>query len=403
MSRDLTTGTLMSKYTPTRVLPSKYIALLALALGGTVGCMDPTEVVVFADTTLGVPCEVDTLRIEIEGAGETETAEVPAGDGQASWTVTKGGGGDDFSVRVLALKEGAVVAEATADATFEDRVSREVVLVLDEECTTETCDLGTSTLSSLRGPDPATRAECVPEVNRYRFTDQSLLVNIIDACTFAAGTFQSFTGLSNTDAAVDDEALAAFLAEEFTFEFYGQVVNRLWVSDDGYISFGDSPEQATFNLVTNTEGITSAGHPENAVLAFWENLEFPANGELCAAVQSSGGIDTLWVTWKNACLGSACATGDRIEYSIGLEEGTNRIIVGFLTMVSATEPDRAAGGQAVVGLVGPNGTECDADECDAEGLCADGVTPCGFTQVFAREQQTGTWPSTFVFTPIVDE
>ena len=76
-------------------------------------CADPTEVVVFVDTTLGVPCEVDTLRISVQGSGDLIEREVPAAEGQVSWTILKDSGGDEFTVNAYAVRLGRVVASGS--------------------------------------------------------------------------------------------------------------------------------------------------------------------------------------------------------------------------------------------------------------------------------------------------
>ena len=363
------------------------------------GCADPTEVVVFVDTTLGVPCEVDAFRISVQGEGAAVERMVPAEEGQASWTVLKESGGDDFTVSAEAMKLGRVIASGVANVAFSEAASLEVELVLSAECAATPCDFSAN-VASLSDPPDAVRDTCEGKASRYTYRDQTGLVDLIDACALAAGPFESFSGLSNDEVPIDDSELTSLMTSGFDFRLYGQKVERAWVSDDGYVSFGVEPTGATFDRVTNNQGLTSPGHPSFAVVPFWDNLAFPTSGQACVAMQNAGGRDTLWITWKNACLGPACAPTDQLEFSVGLEEGTNRIVIGYETMFSTSEPDRASGGQAVVGIIRKDEPSCAAAECDAAGLCGDGVTPCGFTQIFAREAQMTDWPVTYVLEPV---
>lgn len=359
-------------------------------------CADPTEVVVFVDTTLAVPCAVDTFRITVEGAGAAEVREANAADGQASLTVVKDSGGNNFTVQVEGLVGGAVVASGTANVAFQDGISRQVALVLDETCREAPCDF-TESLGDLATPPAASRASCEDVADRYTFAAQTGLVEVVDACDLSAGPFQRFTTLSSEEVRIDDETLAGLIADDFDFRLYGEPVNQVWVTDDGYVSFGAQPSNATFDRVTNSEGITSPGHPERAVLGFWDDLALsPDDGAVCAAMVSAGGRNTLWVSWTHACI-APCNPADDLNFSIGLEEETNRITIGFGRMESL-QADRAAAAGAVVGVIGAAPLGCDAGQCSAEGTCADG-TPCGFTEVISRTRQTDGWPATFVLRP----
>lgn len=365
----------------------------------TAACADPTEVVVFVDTTLAVPCEVDTFRITIQGNGPAVVREASAEDGQASVTVLKDSGGNTFTVRAEGLVGEVVAASGSANVAFQPGASRQVTMVLGPDCADAPCDF-TPTLSGLAAPPPASRGSCDDVASRYTFSDETGLVEALDACDLSAGPFQRFTGLSSQEVLVDDETLADLIANDFDFRLFGEKVERVWVTDDGYVSFGPQPSNATFDRVTNTDGITSPGHPERAVLGFWDNLALsPADGAVCAAMVDSGGRKTLWVSWSHACI-DPCNPADDLNFSVGLEEDTNRITIGFGTMESL-QADRAAGVGAVVGVIGGDTPACEASACSAEGLCPDG-TPCGFTEVFSRTRQTDGWPATFVLRPVSD-
>lgn len=370
---------------------------LAAALLAASSCANPTEVLVYADTTLGVPCQIDSYQIVIEGE-ETETIEASA-TGQESVAIVKGGGGDAFRIVVNGMRRGEVVATAFANASFQDYTTRQVVVTLTQACINTPCDFSDE-VGGVSIVDAAERDSCDRFASRYDVQDQTGLIDIVNACDLGGlNTFQEFESVVNEDVQVDDENLLEAIADH-DFYFYGEKVNRIWVADDGYLSFGDSPEEATFNRVTNDEGITSPGHPVNAVLPFWSNLFSASGGKICVAVQDVGDQDTLWISWSRMSLNDPT---DNLTFSVGLEEGSNRIIAAFDTMQSTSNPEDARGLSAVVGIMGPDGPACSLAECSADGFCTDGVTECGYSQVFANEAQPeADWPAIYVFRPIVD-
>lgn len=373
------------------------LSLIALA-----ACADPTQVVVFVDTTLGVPCEIDTFRIRIQGGGQESVEEVPAGNDVVSWTILKESGGNAFTVRAEALRGGRVVASSFANAAFSPDATRQVILVLTEECAGAECDYS-STLGNLAVPAAATRASCEGIASRYTVDDSLTgLLEVVNACDLDGVPREDFTGLDNDEVLVSEDALAGILMNDFSFRLFGERVQRVWVTDEGYLAFTEAAPGATAEAVSNQDGITSAGHPQFAVMAFWEALDLqPTTGRVCAAMQNTGGRNTLWVTWEHACL-TPCAVGDDLNFSVGLEEDTNRVIVGFLEMQSNVSPARAAGQEAVVGIMGDESPACVASQCQANGFCADGTTPCGYAVAFSRVMQTATWPATFVFDPVAE-
>jgi hypothetical protein len=381
----------------------KSFPLVATAALCLTHCANPTEILVTMDTTLGVPCQVDTLRLIVTGDGEDIVREAPASAGLSSATLVRASGGDAVSVTLQGIKRGIVVATAEATARFSDRESLQLPLVLTDACIAAPCDQADQ-LVPLAFSEPATRVSCDNFAERYRVSDQTGLLEIVNACDLGGlDEYQEFTNVRNSDVQITDEELLAKLPE-FDFYYYGQKVSQLWMADDGYLSFGATAEEATLNNVTNIDGILSPGHPQNAVLPFWSSLSLrPDGGKMCAVLQSAGDQSTLWMTWKKACLQAVCAAGDELTFSVGLEEGSNRVTIAFDKMNSTASPQLAAGLEAVVGIVGP-GEElgCDAASCSDEGLCADGTTPCGFTQVFSREAQSGNWPAIYVFTPVID-
>lgn len=374
----------------------------ALMLSPLLACADPTEVVVYVDTQLGVPCQVDKLLVTVTGDGAPVVREADPRTALQSVTVLSDGGGAGFAVRVDALKAGQVVASGTAEVVFVDGARRVLPIVLGESCRAAPCDF-TGSVADFAQPTPAARTSCEGIASRYRVS-ASGLVSGEDACTFPAVTAPTdvLGNIKDQEVAVDEAGLVQALGEGFDFRFYGERIQKVWVSGDGYVSFGATAPRSLTTQVLNT-AITASGAPRSGVAAFWDSLDFKAQGKVCVGLQSAGDVDTLWITWKDACFraSGACNPSDDLTFSVGLEEKSNRVIVSFAEM-RADDPDRARGLQAVLGLLSPGGKRCELDQCDArEGLCSDGVTPCGYTQVFAREAQpAASWPTTYVFEPV---
>jgi hypothetical protein len=372
--------------------------LLLLFAGA--GCGDPSEVVIFVDTALGVPCQVDQLEIRVTGAGETTVRTADPAAGPQSLTVLREDGGSSFDVEVMATRAGRPVASARADAFFLDETRQALSVVLDASCRDQPCDFSQS-LGDFSVPAPATRPSCTGISDRYT-VERAAFVPTTDACIVGVALQESLGTFDVTDGEekpLSSDALTGALAG-FDFRFYGRRIETIRVADDGYVSFGAEAPRALASRVAIGD-LTAPGAPEMSVVAFWEDLQVRPPGDVCVALLGPPGEATLWITWKNVCFGRACAATDDLTFTVGLEERTNDVIIGFIDMASPTNPERAQGSMAAVGIRGPGpDTGCQASACDASGVCADGTTPCGFTQYFARAPQPrDAWPTTLLFSP----
>ncbi len=370
-------------------------------LAALVGCADASELVVFVDTTLGVPCEVDRIDLRFEADGVVETRTADPRRGVESVAVLREGPGGPVQLRATARKGRAVVAEAIATIPLDDGGRRSAHLVLDDGCRGAPCDRLAST-GPFAEPAPVARRSCEGIAQRYTVR-RSELVDPVDACAVAPRLREemtNFTAVIGEERAPSPTFMAA-LRETFRFRYFGELVEHLWIASDGYVSFSETPPGALASQVRVGEALSSPGAPPRSVLAFWDHLRVQAPGRVCLALVGSGDRETLWITWKNVCFEPSCAQGDDLGFSVGLEEGTNRVLLGFLQMESAEQEERARGNGAAVGLRGPGAPPCSAAQCSDQGLCDDGETPCGFTQVFASEPQDRmSWPARFEFRPV---
>ncbi len=184
----------------------------------------------------------------------------------------------------------------------------------------------------------------------------------------------------------------------FPFCFYGEAIEGIWVGDNGYVGLGVQAPEALLTDVGNPHALDLAGLPQPGVLPFWDALRVGTSG-VCVAIAEEEPDRILWVTWKEACFdqGVPCTGSSSLTFSVGIEETSNRIYMGYPAMSGSAGvlEDRASGQTATVGIVNTGMPGCAATECGADGLCGGGE-PCGYTQYSA---QAITTLQTLEFTP----
>ena len=230
--------------------------------------------------------------------------------------------------------------------------------------------------------EDAENASC-PDVSNY--VSSNTIAPIRNACELPA----QLTARVLTDGANEVEVASGLMpALPFDWCFFGQKASNLWIGDNGYIAFGDSPPGATQALVGDAHSLGGAGVPAPGVSVFWDSLR-PGPDGVCLAVDGQPGSQTLWITWSAACFEDGTGvcnadSGSNLTFSVGLEEATGKILVGYLSM-SGDGPleQRALGQSATIGLSDAVTPACTADACSPEGLCTDG-TPCGYTEISAQ-------------------
>jgi hypothetical protein len=361
-------------------------ALAALALSPA-GCAEEplfAEIVLTVDTTFGVPCAVDRLRFEVTGDGEpvTRVVQIAPTDLPGSFTLVPAGEPGPVSVRVTAFLEDVEVAEAVHDTEFVADVSREVRFLLDESCVGEPCDAVAGGLFE-ELPEPAVRKGCGADAYLVRET----FAVIQNACEIAS------EGRAVILEEADGEEVRSPFdpGMPFPFRFYGRAVSQFWIGDNGYVGLGDDPPMALVEDIGDPRSLGEEGFSAPGVLPFWDKLKTGAAG-VCLAVDGVAPYRTLWITWSDACFleqemqpCGPLAFG-RLRFSVGLEESSNAIYVGYLDMGAdgGANEDRAHGQSATIGITDDRPKGCDASECSEAGLCENGE-PCGYTEYSARE------------------
>jgi hypothetical protein len=366
------------------------LAVLALA-----ACTDVRQIVLSIDTTAGVPCDIDAVRIRATSSAATTVFERSLSEGlPLSITLLDDTPDGAFTLEVAGVKGDVEVMSATGSLQFAARdVTVPVVLYPGCAPGAPPCEL------SPEGAAVTARYQCGPDVARYGA--RATLETFQDACS-ASG---QFTGRVLTDGSrgpVRLDELAAVLPD-LGFQFFGKPIQQVWVHRDGYIAFSRERPDPGGNLEPGPldRDFARAGPPPppRSVLAFWDRLSLRVPVGVCYDFRGDSGTHVLRVTWQRACLTEVCTT-DNLNFTITLDQASQTVMLAYDDMVAGSA-DRARGATATVGLVG-DAVRCAASECSPEtGLCADGATPCGYTQVFSRTIQPAGVQNV-LFAPIVD-
>jgi hypothetical protein len=366
-------------------------------------CTNARQVVLEIDTTAGVPCDIDSIRIVAKAAGTTTIDQSLKGARlPISVTLLDDTPHGSFMVDVFGLKGNVEVMHTGGPLRFSDHKVTQAVL-LEPKCTANTpCALSNTTLSGM-GLAGA-RLQCGANVTRYRAEPAQDM--FVDACLETdpgARVGQVFMDRTRVPVRLTD---LEDMLPNFGFQFYGRALRQIWVAKDGYISFAqDSPDPINVLVPGPLDrDIKHTGEPPptQSIMAFWDSLILGAQG-VCYELKGQ----QLRMTWEHACLvhevEQPCPSADstnNLNFTITLDASNQRVVLTYGTM-SAGNRDRQQGATATVGLVN-DATGCPVEECAlATGLCQDGVTPCGYSQVFSNTVQMPGVQS-IQFTPIVD-
>lgn len=354
--------------------------LLAASLVLT-ACTPPREIVLSIDTALGVPCDIDHIRIVATSAKTTTYersllgARLPIAITLLDETATGA-----FDLEISGLQGDVEVLRAHGSMQFSGHEETETVM-LDSKCTTASpCDLSAGATSSV-----SARGVC-------QYAASPALDPFEDVCNVPGNTVVAITDDTGPIALELGDVLAGS-----GFQFYGRPISKIWVSKDGYISFSpDNPDPgSTLTPGALDRNITGVGAPppRQSIMAFWDTLGLQGSmnnavGKVCYVLEGGGDNRQFRLTWEHACGTVPCTSPspDDLNFTITLEERSHRVVLNYGVMKTGN-PNRAQGINATVGLV-HDAIGCSADECKLEtGLCKDGVTPCGYSQVFSDAAQ----------------
>jgi len=369
-----------------------FVGALALA-----ACTNARQIVLSIDTTAGVPCDIDRIRVVATAAGTTTIDQTLKGERlPVSVTLLDDTPNGNIQVDIFGYKGDIEVMHATGPLQFSSHRVDEPVLLEPTKCRPDApCPLSEAMAAGAESPSAA-RLACGANVARY--SASAGLDSFVDACQVPNSGKVLMTGSSVPVRLPDLEP--ALLASGF--QFYGRPIHRIWVAKNGYIAFSqDNPDPNGVLLPGPLDrDIRHAGAapPQQSVMVFWDMLTLHPTG-VCYELDGAPKSQQLRVTWNGACLTTVCAT-DNLNFTITLEETTGRIALTYGTM-AAGNPEGARGINATVGLVN-DATGCPAEDCSlATGLCKDGVMSCGYSQVFSNTLQDPGAPN-MQFVPVAD-
>lgn len=409
---------------------SLWIACLSSACLLSACATELTQVVISVDVAVGVPCDIDELSIRLENSGVVETLDAAAMIGALPATITVLTDGTDVTdVVVTGELAGVERYRVTSRVMLREGETLHLPIVITDACAGAGCDVDGSSLAAFtdvptaRGTrecvacmpaDPPVEVcngvdddcngmtdegVCADPVQRYDAVDVSGIEPFVDACNIPGDVRGVVLMGANESEVMAPEAVITALAD-FDFSYYGELISNLWIGDNGYVSFGATPPNATEPIQPgNLEG---TGVPLGALIPFWERLETRDAG---VCVTLSEGTGRLVVTWKDVCF-SPCGSADHLTFSVVLEEGSDRILFLYDEMRSG-DPARANGSNASGGLTSNtevSSRNCVASMCGTDGLCATGANmgmPCGFNPLFSNDGSSAV-PST-EFSPIATE
>lgn len=368
-------------------MSTRWLLVGSLALAA---CTEPRQLVLSIDTPVGIPCDIDHVRVIAKASGTTTFERSLRGVRlPISVTLLDDTPSGNFELEVVGLKGNDEVMHVSGPLQFSSHGATETVL-LDPKCTTDpACGLAGAMAAGASGPITA-RAVC-------RDSASPALEPFQDACS-GNGTKHGTVMFDSTNVPVRLMDLESTFASS-GFKFYGEPIRRIWIAKDGYVSFTEDSPDPSGSLKPGPldRDITHMGEPPplRSVMAFWDTLLLGTPG-ICYDLGGAPNNQVLRVTWRHACLVN-CASDD-LNFTITVEESTQRVSLTYDTMKAAND-DRARGATATVGLV-KNANGCPADQCALKtGLCKDGATPCGYSQVFSEVVQKPMIPS-MQFAPI---
>jgi hypothetical protein len=341
----------------------------ALVLSLLAACSVPaTEVVVTIDSTFGIPCTIDSLVIEAGGA--TETITVTDADLPGSIVLVTDGA-RSLDIAVTGMRRGVPFAVASETVAIEDDTSLEARFVLDRSCVPGPCPaVGVGAFTDL--PERVERRGC--GLDAYRSQDSLFVLR--DACELGDAQVGLLANAPSGEAKLDLPELP------FPFTFYGRPASEIWVGSNGYVAF----EQPGAANIGSSDTLGLGLFPVPAIMPFWDDLLLGPKG-ICYAVSGAMPDRVLWITWKEACFQQAPMCGEPdvgyLTFSVALEETTDRIFVGYNSMLATGANSQRAQGQfATIGLTSARPVAC-ATGCSADGECASGDA-CGYTEHSSR-------------------
>ncbi|MCK5832730.1 T9SS type A sorting domain-containing protein [bacterium] len=140
----------------------------------------------------------------------------------------------------------------------------------------------------------------------------------------------------------------------FTFNFYGEDFDSIWVSTNGWAAFGADPLSAYYS----NDSIPDVGGPDGGMLAiFWDDCDVDTAFDATASIKTYDTGASFWIIWYNIYCPYTFSdpTG---QVTFGIHLFSNGIIeYHYLDMHTPEAPLHDYGGQATVGMENPGETD----------------------------------------------
>lgn len=373
---------------------------LLLLVAALAACGDRDQIILSVDTSMGIPCDLDTFRIQVAASDES-VVERELADLRLPFSLTLEDDTPDgtFDLTVSGFKDGVEVLRSSGPLQFGRGQVLAAEVVLQSSCTPSSPCALPALIPYVAPPAPATRSACGANVRRY--TPGPATESFRDVCTVPGANAGKV--LADGSRGAVQLPLTPAALDSFGFEFYGEKVRQIWVHEDGYLAFTVDNPDANNDLDAGAFDRDLVGlgvpPPRQAVFAFWDALTLGPDG-VCYALEGQPGTQKLRVTWKGTCQTVACSATNNLNFTVVLDERTDRVSLTYGDMIGSNA-ERAQGSTATSGIV-EAATGCPVSECTYEtGLCADGTTPCGYSQTFSNLPQIPRVENV-QFDPIID-
>jgi hypothetical protein len=181
----------------------------------------------------------------------------------------------------------------------------------------------------------------------------------IDACAQPGATRHTW------DAGyLQDDGATPILTMPFPFQFYAAPVTQYWVSTNGVIGFGTSPNTTTFGGC-----LPSAQSPRPGLYLDLDDLITQNGVGLCTATIGAAPNRKVVVTWPS--VSHYNYTGVSFTFSAFLSETTNTVDFVYSTMTGTAA---ARGVDAVIGMQSSTGARFNELACFQSGYLMSGVS-----------------------------
>lgn len=154
----------------------------------------------------------------------------------------------------------------------------------------------------------------------------------------------------------DSDDTYSYVEIGFPFEFYGTTYTDMYVTSNGYLSFGEA------NTSYSTEYIPNYNQPNNSIYAFWTDL-YPAGGIYGNVYTEQISPTMRVIQWEG--VSHCCSTGSPETFQIILDGSDNTVTLQYLDVTDSS--------YALAGVENGTGTQATLIAYGDTSLLADGL------------------------------